>query len=84
MANKYQKCLHFSERKYREILKLFSEDLSAIQVSNTTNISRPAINRIFNNIRQLIEDYCDENSISTTGNILLLSQCSAIFLRISE
>jgi len=69
MANKYQKCSHFSERKYREILKLFSEDLNATQVSNITNISRPAINRIFNNIRQLIADYCDENSIFPVGEI---------------
>ena len=67
MANKYQKCSYFSERKYIEILKLFSEDISASYISNITNISRPAINRIFNNIRKMIADYCDENSIFSVG-----------------
>jgi len=69
MFKPYQKCTHISERKYREILKLFSEDLSATQISNITNISRPAINRIFNNIRQLIADYCDKNSIFLVDKI---------------
>ena len=63
MANKYQKSSHFSDRKYREILKLFSTDISAAAISNILGISRPLVNRIFKNIRIKIAEYCEENSI---------------------
>ena len=69
MANNFQKWSHFSDRKYREILKLFSEDLSATQVANITNISRVSINKIFNQIRIHIAEYCEKNSIFETGEI---------------
>ena len=69
MANKHQKWSHFSDRKYREILKLFSEDLNAVQTSNMTNISRSAINRIFTNIRKKIAIYCEDNSKLGAGEI---------------
>jgi transposase len=71
MSNKYQKGSHFSVRKYREILKLFSEDISASVVSNITGISRPAINRIFIVIRKKIAEHCEINSVFETGEIEL-------------
>ena len=71
MANKYQKSSHFSDRKYREILKLFSADISAKAVSNIAGISRPAVNRIFKNIRIKIVEYCEKNSIFEVGEIEL-------------
>ena len=69
MANKFQKWSHFSDRKFREIIKLFSEDLSATQVSNITNISRVSINKVFGQIRNYIADYCEKNSIFEVGEI---------------
>ena len=60
MANKYQKGSHFSDRKYREILKLFSSDISASSVSNITGISRPAINKIYRIIRNKIAEHYKE------------------------
>ena len=71
MSNKYQKSSHFSDRKYREILKLFSEEVSATAVSNIMGISRPAVNRIFKNIRIKIAKHCQENSIFESGEIEL-------------
>jgi transposase len=69
MANRYQKGSHFSGRKFRLILKLFSEDINATSVSNITNLSRPAINRIFLNIRMQIASYCEYSSVFETGEI---------------
>ena len=44
MKNKYIKVSHISEPKFREIVKLFSEDLSATQIANLTNLNRNTIN----------------------------------------
>jgi hypothetical protein len=63
MANKYQKGSHFLERKYREILKLFSVEISIIAVSNIVGIFRPAVNRIFKNIQIKIMKHCEKSSI---------------------
>ena len=71
MANKYQKGSHFSVREYREILKLFSADISASSVSNITGISRPAINRIYRIICNKIAEHCKINSVFETGEIEL-------------
>ena len=45
MKNKYIKVSHISEVKFREIVKLFSEDLSATQIANLTKLNRNKINR---------------------------------------
>ena len=45
MKNKYIKVSHISEPKFREIVKLFSEDLNATQIAHLTNLNRNTINR---------------------------------------
>ena len=69
MDNKYQKWSHFSDRKFREILRLFLLDIEATKVSSISNISRQAINRIFKYIRIVIADDCEKNTIFDTGEI---------------
>ncbi len=54
MKNKYIRHTHFSERKFREILRLFSEDLTAVQISNLTGINRNSINRLLKLFREHI------------------------------
>lgn len=71
MANKYQKWSHFSDRKYREIIRLFSADICAKTTSELTGISRPTINKIFLEIRTIIAKNCEENSIFSVGEIEL-------------
>jgi transposase len=71
MSNKYQKWSHFSDRKYREIIKLFSLDVSAQTTSEITGISRPSINKIFLEIRTIISNYCKQDSIFEKGEIEL-------------
>ena len=60
--NKYVKCAHISERKFREIVRYFSEDLNATQISHLTGISRPTINRYLKAIRERIVEQCDNDS----------------------
>ena len=58
MKNKYVKVSHISESKFREIVKLFSEDLNATQISNLTKLNRNTINRYLMLFRQRIFSYC--------------------------
>ena len=49
--NKYVKHAHISEAKFRQIILLFSEDLSATQISHLTKVSRPTVNKHLTAIR---------------------------------
>ena len=51
MKNKYKKVAHFSEAKFRQILKCFALDLTASDASSLTGISRNSINHLFFQIR---------------------------------
>jgi len=51
IKNKYVICSRISEAKFREIILLFSEDLSATQISHLTGLSRQAINKYLTAIR---------------------------------
>ena len=59
MINKYRNRSRISERKFREILLLFSEDLMATQIARITGISRNTINTIVRQIRELIALHCE-------------------------
>jgi len=62
MKNKYIKITHISEVKFREIVKLFSEDLSATQIANLTKLNRNTINRYLMLFRERILKICEEGS----------------------
>lgn len=62
MKNKYLKGAHLSERKVRELLKLFCEDLTATQIANITGISRITVNAYFKLIRTHIAKFCEEKN----------------------
>jgi len=68
MKNKYIKVAHISESKFREIVKYFSEDLTATQISNLTGLNRNTINRYLRLIRERIVQIC-ENDSPFTGEI---------------
>lgn len=59
MKNRYLKGAHLSERKFKEILKLFSEDLTATQIANISGVSRVTVNSYLKKIRQQIAKYCE-------------------------
>ncbi|MEZ5690089.1 MAG: IS1595 family transposase [Rickettsiales bacterium] len=54
MRNRYKKVAHFSESKFRQIIKCFSLDLTASDTAEICGLSRNAINKLFNQIRQRI------------------------------
>lgn len=60
--NKYVNSSHISEAKFREIIRYFSEDLNATQISHLTKISRPTINKYLKAIRTRIAEYSHINS----------------------
>jgi transposase len=62
MKNRYLKGAHLSERKVRELIKLFAEDLTATQIANITGISRITVNAYFKLIRTHIAKFCEEKN----------------------
>lgn len=74
MKNRYLKGAHLSERKVRELIKLFAEDLTATQIANITGISRITVNAYFKLIRTHIAKFCEERSPlqHTNGSIAFL------------
>lgn len=62
MNNKYIKRSKISEAKFRELIKCFSLDLDALQISALTGLNRNTVNRYLKLIRQRIADYCDSMS----------------------
>ena len=68
MENKYIYHSRISEKKFREILKYFAEDIEATKIANLTGISRISINKILKNIRILMSQEC-ENISKFSGEI---------------
>ena len=68
MKNKYLKGAHISERKVRELLKLFCEDLTATQIANISGISRITVNAYLKLIRTNIAKHSEEHSPIHTLN----------------
>jgi len=62
MKNKYVIRSRISEKKFRQIMKLFSEDLSATQISHLTGLSRQTIDKYLTAIRLRIIDLCQDQS----------------------
>ena len=62
IKNKYANRSKISEKKIRQIVKLFSLDLDASQIAKLTDLNRNTINRYLSEIRDRIADYC--NTIS--------------------
>lgn len=54
MKNRYKKVAHFSEGKFRQILKCFAMDLTASDTAVLCGLSRNTINKIFVQFRQRI------------------------------
>jgi len=53
---------HLSEKTCREIIQLFSDDLTATQIAGITNVSRVTINNYLKLIRNHIARHCEEQS----------------------
>jgi len=62
MKNMYIKVSHITEPKFREIVKLFSDDLSATQIAHLTNLNRNTINRYLILFRERMVKICKKDS----------------------
>ena len=60
--NKYVKSAHINERKFRQILKLFCADISALKIAELTNLNRNTINRYLRCFRVRIAEICEDVS----------------------
>ena len=69
MKNRYIKHTHISEVKFRQLLKLFCNDLTATQVSELIGIERKTVNRIFQLLRERILALAEKESYFSTGEI---------------
>ncbi|MFO7846277.1 MAG: hypothetical protein R6V27_06940 [Balneolaceae bacterium] len=57
MNNKYVNRAKISEAKFRELIRFFSLDLTAIQIAELTGLNRNTINRYLSEIRRKISHY---------------------------
>ena len=64
MRNKYIKVTHISERKTREIIRLFSLDIEAKKTAELTGVSRQTINKFYGSFRERIAELCEAESPS--------------------
>ena len=62
MKNKYIIRSRISQKKFREILKYFAQDIEATKIANLTGISRISINKILKSIRVLMSKECEKIS----------------------
>jgi len=60
--NSYANRSKISEHKFREIIRLFSLDLNAIQIAKLTSLNRNTVNRYLIAIRKRIAEYCTQES----------------------
>ena len=70
MKNKYIIRSKISQKKFREILRLFCEDLEASKISSLTGISQQRLCRLFRTLRVFLVKY-SENSSKLSGEIEL-------------
>jgi transposase len=75
VKNKYVIRLHISEAKFRQIILLFSEDLSVTQISRLTKISRQTINKCLTAIRLRILELSMLQSALLAGQIEVDESC---------
>jgi len=60
--NKYANRSKISERKIRQIVKMFSLDLDASQITKISKLNRNTTNRYLTEIRKRITEYCERKS----------------------
>jgi transposase len=67
--NKYYKRSRISEAKFRQLVRLFAQDLRACDVAALTGLQRKTVNTIFFKIRIRIAQQCERQQPLATGDI---------------
>ena len=63
--NKYYKCSHISEHKFRHLIKCFALDLNAFEAHKIVNISHRSCKVIYGKLRWYIAQFLQENTAAT-------------------
>lgn len=63
MENKYLKRSHISEAKFRQVVRLFCEDMTAVQIASLSGLNRNTVNRLLVHIRTVIARHCEATSL---------------------
>lgn len=69
MTNKYVNRAKISEAKFRELVRFFSLDLTAIQIAELTRLNRNTINRYLTEIRKKIANHSRLSSTVTNQRL---------------
>src|SRR3989304_9455277 len=69
MKNKYFVKSHITERKFRKILRYFSQDFDASKVAQLTKLTRKTINRFYHKFRVRIDQIEENQSSKIHGEI---------------
>ena len=62
IKNKYVLGAHLSERKFRELLRLFAADVPALATADLSGLNRNTENRYFRLFRERIAEICERES----------------------
>ena len=62
IKNKYVLGAHLSERKFRELLRLFAADVPARATADLTGLNRNTVNRYYRLFRERIAEICERES----------------------
>jgi transposase len=68
---------HLPDRKCREILELFCDDLTATQIAGISGVSRVTVNNYFRLIRSAIASFCEASLFSGQRSLTLNTANSA-------
>ena len=69
IKNRYFYRSHISEKKFREIIRLFSADLTAHQIALLAKVNRNTVNLILKKLRQRTAEICEQESLFEKGEI---------------
>jgi transposase len=69
MVNKYIVRSRISEKKFREIIRLFSLDNEGIKIVFLTGVSRRTITKIQKGVRSRIAEFCEADTPFDTGEV---------------
>lgn len=69
MKNKYYNRSHISEKKFRQIIKLFSADIEAKKIALLSETNINTINKILKMVRERIAILSEKESVFSSGEI---------------
>lgn len=69
MKNKYCRCSHLKETKFREVLRLFCADLEASKIVTLTGINKNTAQKFTTLFRERITALAEKESFFSTGEI---------------